>query len=59
MPKYMAYLFGVDGHIRRAEVVECVDDKSAIDAAKQFLDGHDVELWERGRKIAWFDRTTG
>jgi hypothetical protein len=31
------------------------DDAAAIAAAQQLVDGHDVELWQRDRKIAKFD----
>jgi hypothetical protein len=27
-----------------------------MEQAKQLVDGHDVELWQRDRKIAKFDR---
>jgi len=32
------------------------DDEAAIVAAKQLVDDHDVELWQRDRKIAKLDR---
>jgi hypothetical protein len=31
-----------------------VDDDAAKDQAKQLVDGHDVELWQRDRKVALF-----
>jgi hypothetical protein len=32
------------------------DDAAAIASAKQLVDGHDVELWQRDRKIAKFEQ---
>jgi hypothetical protein len=30
---------------------EAADDEKAIETAKQYVDGHDVELWQLGRQI--------
>jgi len=32
-------------------MVECADDQEAIQKAKQFVDGHDVELWDGPRLV--------
>jgi hypothetical protein len=56
MPEYRAYIVGRDGHFPRSVPLECTDDDTAMDQAKQLVDGHDVELWQRDRKIATFDR---
>jgi hypothetical protein len=54
MQEYRAYLIGSDGHIiQRADLI-CADDETAKERAKQLVDGHDVELWQLGRKIATF-----
>jgi hypothetical protein len=37
-----------------SEIVECTGDLEAIEKAKQFVDGHDVELWDRGRFVMRF-----
>jgi predicted RNase H-like HicB family nuclease len=34
--------------------VMCDDDEQAKRRAEQLLDGHVVELWQKGRKIAEF-----
>jgi len=34
----------------------CENKGEAIKAAKQLVDGHDVELWQRDRKIERFNR---
>jgi hypothetical protein len=32
----------------------CPNDDAAKEQAKQFVDGHDVELWQQDRQIANF-----
>jgi hypothetical protein len=51
MPAFRIYTVGLDGHFVDAKDVECADDQEAIKKAQQAADGHDVELWERGRFI--------
>jgi hypothetical protein len=55
MPEYRAYIVGSDGHFSDFQVIECSDD-NAIEQARQLVDGYDVELWQRARKIATFSR---
>ncbi|MEH2514295.1 hypothetical protein V1291_005649 [Nitrobacteraceae bacterium AZCC 1564] len=52
MPDYKAYFIGRDGHFFNAKDLLCDSDEVAIEAAKQLVDGHDVELWQRHRKVA-------
>jgi len=35
--------------------LSCEDDSAAVESAKQLIDGHDLELWQRDRRIARFD----
>lgn len=56
MSEYRAYLMGADGHIQSRVDLTCEDEEAAKEQAKQLADGHDVELWQRGRKIATFIR---
>jgi hypothetical protein len=52
MPDYRAYIIGIDGHFLRAEFLSNhPDDATAIEAAEQLVDGHDVELWDRDRMV--------
>ena len=53
MNEYRAYM-DADGHILNRIDLVCVDDDEAKERAKQLVDGHDVELWQMGRKIAEF-----
>ena len=55
MRDYRAYILGIDGH-RFIKVKDFLsdqpDDAAALSAAKQLVDGHDVELWDCGRLVA-------
>jgi hypothetical protein len=55
MPEYRAYIVGSDGHFHSSVPLECADDDVAMKKAKQLVDGHDVELWQRTRKVATFE----
>jgi hypothetical protein len=52
MPDYRAYIVGRDGQFQGFEVIEAADDDEAVNAARKFVDGHDVEVWHLDRKIA-------
>lgn len=54
MAEYRAYLLKPDGHVWQRFDLVCDDDDDAKVRAKQLVDGHDVELWQRSRKIATF-----
>jgi hypothetical protein len=52
VPVYRLYFIDRTNHISRPpEMVECADDQEAIQKAKQFVDGHDVELWDGPRLV--------
>src|SRR5260370_1303882 len=36
--------------------LDCPNDNEAIESARQFINGHDIELWQEDRKIAKLDR---
>jgi hypothetical protein len=55
MPDYRAYIIGLDGHFKNAVALDCADDSAAIESAKRVINGSDVELWLRDRRIARFD----
>ena len=54
MQDYRAYILGPDGHIHDRVDMLATDDGEAIKLANQLVDGHDVELWQLGRKIRRF-----
>lgn len=54
MPYYRAYIMDDQGHILKPVELHCEDDEEAKEKARQLVDGHDVELWQLGRKISVF-----
>jgi hypothetical protein len=52
MVEYRAFTVGPDGHFVGSEALICADDFEAIEKARQFVDGHDIELWSGTRFIA-------
>jgi hypothetical protein len=55
MKEYRAYIIGPDGHVQgRVDLIDADDEETAKEQAKQYVDGHDVELWQLDRKIATF-----
>lgn len=53
MPTYRLYFLDSDAHISRPpEAFDCADDQEAMQKAKQFIDGKDLELWEGNRCVA-------
>jgi hypothetical protein len=59
MSGYRVYIIGRDGRFIRAVELACPDDEAAKEYAKQFVDGHDIELWQQDRKVAKFDPNQG
>jgi hypothetical protein len=51
MPDYRAYTVGMDGHRIGFEPLVRRDDGEAVHKAKQFLDGHDIEIWCADRLV--------
>ena len=56
MPEYRAFLVDSDGHFHSARVIDAPNDDAAVEAAKPLVDGCDVEVWQRDRKIAVLSR---
>jgi hypothetical protein len=54
MLEYRYYLIARNGHVSGA-AIETVqpDDWSALKAAKAYVDGHDVEVWQEARLVAY------
>jgi hypothetical protein len=57
MAEYRAYILTPDDHIIKGVDLFCPDDEAAKEKAKQLVNGHDVELWQLGRKVETFKRT--
>ena len=52
MPDYRMYRIDDHGHINglAAELI-CDTDEQAIEQARQFVDGAEIEVWNRGRFV--------
>jgi hypothetical protein len=51
MPAYRAYLIDKDDGVESFKPVEADSDEEALEAARQFVDGHDVEVWLLDRMV--------
>ena len=56
MLDYRVFVLGEDGHVLHRHDFWCATEEEAIERAHQLVDGSDVELWYRARKIATFRR---
>jgi hypothetical protein len=56
MDGFYAYIVDENGHVLRRVDLVLDSEVAAKERAKQLVDGHDVELWQRDRKIATFTR---
>jgi hypothetical protein len=52
MQDYRAYIMGPDGHVKDRIEFWSEDDDAAKAHAEQYVDGHDIEVWHRDKKIA-------
>ena len=50
--EYRAYCIGDDGHIVRSNQFVAANDEAAFEQARNFVNGHDVELWRGDRLVA-------
>jgi hypothetical protein len=50
--EYRAYVLGPDGHFLLSEEFVAANDDAAFEHVRQFVDGHDVELWSGERFVA-------
>ena len=56
MGTYRLYCLDGAGKVVSAEWVDADDDAAAIEAAKDMMDGHPCELWERSRLVIRLER---
>ena len=52
MRSYRVVFLDHNDHIKKVGLLVCPDDGVAIAEAKKLADGHDVEVWDDGRKVA-------
>jgi hypothetical protein len=48
---YRVYIVGSDEHFIGVREIDAPDDKAALRKAKRYVDGQDVEVWQRERRI--------
>ncbi len=53
---YRVFVLNEDGHVTRAEVIDADNDADAAEQAQSFANDSPIELWDRGRKVARFDK---
>jgi hypothetical protein len=58
MEGYRAYILGADGHVENRVDLMCEEEAEAVRLAKQLVEGHDVELWQLGRRVETFRRVS-
>ena len=51
MPTYRAYFIDGDDCVESYKPIEAETDAEALKAARQFVDGCDVEVWHLDRRI--------
>jgi hypothetical protein len=52
MPEYRAFPLKNLHIAGPAHIIECATDQEAIVAAKQLMNGLDMEIWDAGRLVA-------
>jgi len=58
MPEYRIYTLNDRNKISGPpQDITCENDQEAIQQAKQWLDGHDVEVWQGARVVVRLKRT--
>jgi hypothetical protein len=48
---YRAYVLDRNGRVTKRFDFEADDDTQAMQSAKQYVDGHDVEVWQLARVV--------
>jgi hypothetical protein len=57
MPRYRLDFLDRTGSIRRSFELQCEDDDDAMGRAQEHDGNGNMELWEEGRRVAYFFRT--
>ncbi len=51
---YRAFYIDGKGHVLKAAIIDAFNDDEATKLARQLVDAHAIELWDRDRIIAKF-----
>ena len=57
MPHYRAFILDKNDHVFKRHDFEAENDTAALETARQYVDGHDVEVWKRTHIIGRLKRT--
>jgi len=57
MPAYRVYLIDEDNRVASYRPIDAESDAEAMQDARQFIDGCDIEVWHLDRKIGRLERT--
>jgi len=58
MPSYRFFLVGGNDRYLNVHVCDCSDDAAAIERGAQYVNGVDVEIWDRGRLVKRLSKKT-
>jgi hypothetical protein len=54
MSDYRFYMIGKDGHVNGPPTTHALpNDSAALEEAKKLVNGHDVEIWQGPRLVAY------
>jgi hypothetical protein len=54
VPEYRCYEIRKDGHVDKAPTdFDAPDDRAGVAAAKKPINGHDIEIWQGPRVVAY------
>lgn len=59
MGYYRVYLTSDSGYFIGIREINCVTDAEAVAAARRLLEGCDLEVWHRGRRVARIRKDEG
>jgi hypothetical protein len=49
---YRLYTLARDGKVSASpRIVECKDDDEALEIARRYVDGHDIEIWRDNKRV--------
>jgi hypothetical protein len=56
MPEYRFYTIARDGHVAVPPATYALPNDTAVtEKAKELLNGHDIEIWQGARMVAYLD----
>jgi hypothetical protein len=54
---YRVFVLNAGGHVTTRHDFEADDDVQAVQIAQQYVDGHDVQVWQRDRMIGKLEKS--